>query len=266
MNTEELEIQFDELFMMPSETEWVEFKTAKNAIHFNELGKYFSALSNEANLKRQQWGWLILGVQESPRMVIGTIGSGIKRIFRTQRDRFFPMPDYDFSDPYRVKARLFGTILDEKYTRLMTRKTDLDLWDVIALDKVQKNQVLSEAEFQSLKSQKLVEGRRPNLHVSSDIAATTRTKAADIRQRAFDKNHYKKMVLTYLDKLGRATREDFDELLLDKLSDILTKKQKKTFVTNLLQEMRREDRSIVSIGATRSARWILHNSNPAIEF
>lgn len=72
MNTEEVEEQFDELFNLPSETEWIEFKSAKNAIHFNELGKYFSALSNEANLKRRQWGWLILGVQEIPRMVIGT--------------------------------------------------------------------------------------------------------------------------------------------------------------------------------------------------
>jgi len=45
--------------------------------------------------------------------MIDTIGSGIKRIFRTQRDRYFPMPDYDLSEPDRVKARLFGTILDE---------------------------------------------------------------------------------------------------------------------------------------------------------
>ncbi|MEA1928030.1 MAG: putative DNA binding domain-containing protein [Candidatus Auribacterota bacterium] len=194
--------------------------------------------------------------------MIDTIGSGIKRIFRTQRDRYFPMPDYDLGEPDRVKAWLFGTILDENYTRLLTRKTDLDLWDVIALDKVQKKQALSEAEFRSLKSQNLVEGRRPNLHVSSGIAATTGTKAAYIRQRAFDKSHYKKMVLAYLEKFGSARRDDFDELLLDKLSDVLTKKQKKTFIMNLLQEMRREDRSIASIGATRSSRWILHNPSP----
>ena len=144
--------------------------------------------------------------------MIDTIASGIKRIFRTQRDRYFPMPDYDLSETDRVKARLFGTILDEKYTRLLTRKTVLDLWDVIALDKVQKKRALSEAEFRSLKSQKLVEGRRPNLHVSFHIVATTGTKAAYIRQRAFDKGHYKEMVLAYLEKFGNARREDFDDL------------------------------------------------------
>lgn len=41
---------------MPLETEWLEFKEAKNSFDFNDLGKYFSALSNEANLKGQHSG------------------------------------------------------------------------------------------------------------------------------------------------------------------------------------------------------------------
>ena len=71
--------------------------------------------------------------------MIDTIGSGIKRIFNLQRSRFFPMPDYDLSDPQRVKVRLLGKILDENYTKLLMTNTDLSLFDVIALDKVQKN-------------------------------------------------------------------------------------------------------------------------------
>jgi ATP-dependent DNA helicase RecG len=191
--------------------------------------------------------------------MIDTIGSGIKRIFSTQKSRYFPMPDYDLTEPDRVKVRLFGRILDENYTRLLTQKTDLDLWDVIALDKVQKGRPLTEDEFRSLKSKKLIEGRRPNLYVASDIAAASGTKANYIRQRAFDKEHYKKMILSFLKKFGSASRKELDELLLEKLSDALSEKQKKTFVTNLLQEMRRVDQSIRSTGATRAAQWILHN-------
>jgi ATP-dependent DNA helicase RecG len=44
--------------------------------------------------------------------MIDTIGSGIKRMFLKQRERFFPMPDYDLSEPERVKVRLFGKVLD----------------------------------------------------------------------------------------------------------------------------------------------------------
>jgi hypothetical protein len=41
------------LLKLSSENEIVEFKTAKNNFDFDDLGEYFSALSNEANLKRQ---------------------------------------------------------------------------------------------------------------------------------------------------------------------------------------------------------------------
>ena len=39
------------LLSLGSESEIVEFKEAKNTYDFGKLGKYFSALSNEANLK-----------------------------------------------------------------------------------------------------------------------------------------------------------------------------------------------------------------------
>jgi hypothetical protein len=41
------------LLDLTAENEVVEFKEAKNGYDFNKLGKYFSALSNEANLKHQ---------------------------------------------------------------------------------------------------------------------------------------------------------------------------------------------------------------------
>lgn len=58
---------------MSSETEWLEFKEAKNSFDFNDLGEYFSAISNEANLKSQHSGWIIFGVKDkSPREIVGT--------------------------------------------------------------------------------------------------------------------------------------------------------------------------------------------------
>ena len=41
------------LLALPAENEVVEFKEARNGYDFTKLGKYFSALCNEANLKRQ---------------------------------------------------------------------------------------------------------------------------------------------------------------------------------------------------------------------
>jgi ATP-dependent DNA helicase RecG len=147
---------------------------------------------------------------------------------------FFPLPDYDLSEAGRVRVRVFGKVLDERYTRILVEKTDLDLWDVIALDKVQKKQPLTDVEFHSLKRKGLVEGRRPNLYVSASVAAATETKADYIRKRAFDKQHYIKLVQEYLAKFGRARRPDIDRLLLDKISDALSQEQKRHFITNLL--------------------------------
>ena len=107
--------------------------------------------------------------------------------------------------------------------------------------------------------QKLVEGRRPNLHVAAKIAEATGEQAAYIRNRAFDKEHYKQMILKYLGRFGSAAREDLDKLLLDKLSDTLSPTQRKTFVTNLLQEMRR-DGLVQPAGTSRWAKWALPNS------
>lgn len=42
-------------------SESVEFKRAKNNFDFDDLGKYFSALSNEANLRGHDFAWLIFG-------------------------------------------------------------------------------------------------------------------------------------------------------------------------------------------------------------
>lgn len=55
-----------------SENEVVEFKKAENSFDFDDLGKYFSALSNEANLREHQFAWLVFGVDNKTHTIIGT--------------------------------------------------------------------------------------------------------------------------------------------------------------------------------------------------
>jgi ATP-dependent DNA helicase RecG len=54
------------------ENEVVEFKKAENSFSFDELGKYFSALSNEANLRDKGFAWLVFGVHDKAREILGT--------------------------------------------------------------------------------------------------------------------------------------------------------------------------------------------------
>lgn len=72
MTNEDIKNKFEEL-RATAEKETIEFKEAKETFDFNNLGKYFSALSNEANLHGVRCGWLVFGVHDKTRKVVGTI-------------------------------------------------------------------------------------------------------------------------------------------------------------------------------------------------
>ena len=54
------------------ENECVEFKDANDNFSTSDIGRYFSALSNEANLRARDSAWLVFGVNNKTRSVIGT--------------------------------------------------------------------------------------------------------------------------------------------------------------------------------------------------
>jgi ATP-dependent DNA helicase RecG len=54
------------------ENEVVEFKQANDSFSTDDIGKYFSVLANEANLRRADFGWLVFGVNNQGRSVVGT--------------------------------------------------------------------------------------------------------------------------------------------------------------------------------------------------
>ena len=189
--------------------------------------------------------------------MIDTLGGGIKKMFLLQRNRHFPMPDYDLKEPDKVKVRIIGKVIDENYTKLLINKTDLSLKTVICLDKVQKKIKLSKDEHKLLKTQKLVEGRYPNLFVTAKIAAITGDKSTYIKQRAFDDQHYKEMIIAFIEKYGSASRKEIDELLISKLSDTLDERQKLNKVRNLLYAMSKRDNVIKNIVLGNKSKWIL---------
>lgn len=54
------------------ENEIIEFKRAGNDYDRDKIGRYFSALSNEANLKGVQHGWLVFGVDNKTCEIVGS--------------------------------------------------------------------------------------------------------------------------------------------------------------------------------------------------
>lgn len=62
----------ESLISLPAENEVVEFKKAENKFDDDDLGQYFSALSNEANLKSKEYAWLVFGIDNRNHSVTGS--------------------------------------------------------------------------------------------------------------------------------------------------------------------------------------------------
>lgn len=71
MTNQEIRQLFEEL-RFQKEEETIEFKKAEHSFDSSDLGNYFSALCNETNLKGKRCGWLIFGVHDKTRAIIGT--------------------------------------------------------------------------------------------------------------------------------------------------------------------------------------------------
>lgn len=186
--------------------------------------------------------------------MIDKMGFGIRDMAQSQARRFFPLSDYDQPAGNNVRLTIYGGVVDQAYSRLLIQKTDLTLREVFALDRVQKKLPLADEHIARLRRMGLVEGRKPNIHVSAKVAAVTGNKADYIRTRAQDDAHYTKLILDYLHKFGHASRQEIDNLLKKHLSDALNDYQKGRKIGNLLSNLRRSGR-IRNAGSRGQPLW-----------
>ena len=188
--------------------------------------------------------------------MIDTNSMGIPMMYQIQKEKCFPLPTYDLSDPNRVKVSLYGKILDKNYTQLLHENSDLDLSTVFLLDKVQKKEVISKESFAQLKKQKLVEGRYPNIYVSYKVANIVGQQTEYVKNKGLKNDVCKQIIINALDTMGEASAGELKEVLSGSLSAVLNDKQQSRKVSNILQAMKREGIADVD-GVGHAARWYL---------
>lgn len=196
--------------------------------------------------------------------MIDTATSGIKKVFRIQRNKFFPMPDYDLTQVNQVAVTVYGKVINEKYTYILFDHPELDLETVYLLDKVQKGEEasLSKDAIQYLRKHHLIEGRSGSLFLSAEVAKNINEEAQYIKNKGFDDRYYKDLIIEYLRTYHRASKEDMRSLLLDKLPDSKTTKQREDKIHNLLSALRQKG-IIKQISASRQKSiWVLTEEYP----
>ncbi|PIQ09063.1 MAG: transcriptional regulator [Ignavibacteriales bacterium CG18_big_fil_WC_8_21_14_2_50_31_20] len=189
--------------------------------------------------------------------LIETQGGGIRKIFNFQRERFFPLPDYDFANG-KVKVTVTGKILDEDFARILIQNKSLTLEDILLLDKVQKKKKLSSEEFNYLKKQKLIEGRINSAYLSFNVIKRIdddALKAEYLANRSLDDSHFREMIVEYLKRFGKAKRRTLNNFIVPKLSDALSLKQKIKKVDNYLSFLRKANQ----IESNEKKEWFLKN-------
>ena len=208
---------------------------------FSNLGSFIpnsikSVLENDAPEENYRNKMLANAMVELG--LVDTIGSGIRRMFNKQRDRLFPMPDYDFSGN-RVKVTIIGKVIDIDYAMLLTKDKMLNLIEIEMLSRLQMHKSLSDDEISYLRKRKLVEGRKSSLYIAKGVAKATDQKAEYTRNKGFDDNYYKDLILKALDQHVTMSRPEIDTLLMTKLPEALTDKQKVSKIGNLLTSLRK---------------------------
>jgi len=188
--------------------------------------------------------------------MIDTNSMGIPMMYQIQKEKCFPLPTYDLSDPNRVKVTLYGKVLDKNYTQLLHANADLDLLTVFLLDKVQKKEVISKESYLKLKKQELVEGRYPHIYVSYKVANIVGQQTDYVKNKGLSNDVYKQIIINALETMERASVTELKEILLGALPAVLNDRQQSKKVSNILQAMKRE--GIVDVkGTGHAARWYL---------
>ena len=151
------------------------------------------------------------------------------------------MPDYDKSDSDTVVLTLPGTVIDENYSLLLLENSDIDLTTTVLLDKVQKGKPITDDAIKLLRKKGLIEGRKPHLYVSRQVAKVTNKQIEYTLKKGFNDAECQEWILKALKDHKVLSRKQINELLWNKLSMDFTDEQKMAKIKNLLYKMHKND-------------------------
>lgn len=135
--------------------------------------------------------------------MIDTISSGIQTMFFKQKERHFPMPDYEINENVpEVNVKIYGRVIDENYVELLKRDNSLSLKECIWLDAIQKKRPITDDALRILKSKKLIEWHKPHYIISRAVAQKTHQVPEYTKQKGLDKNKLLNMLQQCVENAG----------------------------------------------------------------
>lgn len=182
--------------------------------------------------------------------MIDTMGYGIHRMYAEQAKRYMPLHDYSLT-PQSVTMTIYGHFLDESYSSLLVKHSELRLEDVWLLDRVQKGLPISDAAATLLRKRGLVAGRKSKLKIVVDTGDLTRTHLVGEKL----KPHHQKLI-DFLANFPGASREKINEVMLGVIAGDSSEAKKLAKITNVLTYLRKKG-LIENVGTDTDSHWNL---------
>ena len=164
---------------------------------------------------------------------------------------------YDLFNRQQVKVCVYGKVLDENYSQILFANPDFDLETVFLIDCVQKRIKIDKEAVKHLRKLKVIEGKSPNIFLSASVSETIGEQSQYVKNKAFNDQYYRDLIVKYLEQYGSAKKRDIRELLWDKLPEVMDDKQKESKVKNLLAQMRRMGIITTDSENQQKSSWIL---------
>lgn len=131
--------------------------------------------------------------------MIDTQSMGIRKVFRIQQEKYFPLPDYDLSTHNKIEVTVYGKVIDDNYSRVLFDNPDFDIETVFLIDRIQKHKEISKDAVKHLRKLGVIEGKMPNVYISAKIAESIDEKAQYVKNKGFDEDAYRKWIISYLE-------------------------------------------------------------------
>jgi hypothetical protein len=197
-------------------------------------------------------------------------GSGFRKWFRDTTTRsFLPIPTLDFDskigDRDGFTYTIYGFSIDDNFVKILqTKKAELQIQDIILLDRVAKKQKITTSQFNLLKKQGLVEGKPTKCILSLEI-----TKICGIEEIEDKKNQifnfrpiFESSFLAHLKtkKEGMAIKEIIEFAVNHiKYTDKEDAEKLKSDIKNSLTKLKK-NKKIVPVGKShKSIKWVFLN-------
>ena len=111
---------------------------------------------------------------------------------------------------------------------------------VNVLDKIQKGKVISDDAIKLLRKKELIEGRKPHLYVSRQVAKVTNKQVEYTLKKGFNDAECQEWIIKALKDHKVLSRKQINELLWNKLPIDYTDTQRLNKIGNLLMRMKRD--------------------------